>query len=259
MEQEEIILFIIIVSLAIAAFISAILLFIVFYRKKMMLRIKENESTRLNHQKEILSTQIEIQTQTMQHIGREIHDNIGQKLTLASLYGQQLIFENKVPDSQVEIDKIVAIINQSLSELRELSKSLTDNIIDSQNIVKLLATECNKIKDLKVVTVHFSCNQKKINLDYQSKSILVRILQEFIQNSIKHAKSKNINIQLIKKDAFLELLLQDDGIGFDVSKTISNGIGLTNMKIRTEMIGGKFNLESNENGTSLKIIIPVIS
>ena len=120
MEQEEIILFIIIVSLAIAAFISAILLFIVFYRKKMMLRIKENESTRLNHQKEILSTQIEIQTQTMQHIGREIHDNIGQKLTLASLYGQQLIFENKVPDSHVEIDKIVAIINQSLSEMQQL-------------------------------------------------------------------------------------------------------------------------------------------
>ena len=200
MEQEEIILFIIIVSLAIAAFISAILLFIVFYRKKMMLRIKENESTRLNHQKEILSTQIEIQTQTMQHIGREIHDNIGQKLTLASLYGQQLIFENKVPDSQVEIDKIVAIINQSLSELRELSKSLTNNIIDTNDIVKLLESECNKIKDLKVVSVNFSCNQKKINLDYQSKSILVRILQEFIQNSIKHqTQYHHLAIIVLKK------------------------------------------------------------
>lgn len=215
------------------------------------------EQQHIEHQKELLSTQIEIQTQTMQHIGREIHDNIGQKLTLASLYAQQLTFENKVPESHQEIEKIVAIINQSLSELRELSKSLTDNIIDSQNIVQLLEAECNKINDLKIVSVHFRSNQKKVDLDYQTKSVLIRILQEFIQNSIKHANCKNITTQFQKKEAFLELTLQDDGIGFDVSKTISNGIGLTNMKTRTEIIGGTYHVESNEKGTALKIIIPI--
>ena len=101
------------------------------------------------HQKEILSAQIEIQNQTMQHIGREIHDNIGQKLTLASLYTQQLAYENKAPQINENIENISAIINQSLSELRALSKSLTDDSISNSTIVELLQNECKIINELK--------------------------------------------------------------------------------------------------------------
>jgi len=258
MEQKEIIVFIIIATLTTVLFIGAIIFFILFYRKKMILQIKENETVKLKHQKELLSTQMEIQTQTMQHIGREIHDNIGQKLTLASLYTQQLAYENKAPNIKENIENVSAIINQSLTELRELSKSLTDNTIDSYDISRLIERECSKINELKMSVVSFASTTKNLKLDYQKKNVLLRIVQEFLQNSVKHALCQNILISLEKKEKKLILSLEDDGKGFDITKMSSNGIGLSNMKKRTEILGGTFILESKENqGTKVNIEIPL--
>jgi len=214
------------------------------------------QKQQIENQQELLSTQIEIQSQTMQHIGREIHDNIGQKLTLASLYTQQLAYENKAPHINENIENISAIINQSLSELRALSKTLTDNAIDANTISKLLEEECAKINELKVCKIHFESSVVRTALSYEEKSILVRITQEFLQNSIKHSKCKHINVGLIHANKMLELSLNDDGKGFDVNQINTNGIGLNNMKKRTEIIGGTFDLQSTTSGTKLVIKIP---
>ena len=219
---------------------------------------KKKKADDIYFEKKLLSTQIEIQSQTMQHIGREIHDNIGQKLTLASLYTQQLAYENKAPHVNECIDKISVIINQSLSELRELSKSLTDVTINDSTIVKLLQHESDKINGLGKCTVVFSSNYEKIAANYHTKSVLLRITQEFMQNSIKHSKCKNIRIELKKSKNKLLLILADDGCGFDTNSFSSKGIGLSNMKKRTQIIGGTFTLVSTlKKGTQLTISIPL--
>ena len=257
MGKAEYIVLIIIFNVFFIAFIGAIILFIYQYRLKkkehtMLLNLQNEE-----HQKELLETQIEIQNQTMQHIGREIHDNIGQKLTLASLYTQQLAYENKAPQINESIENISVIINQSLSELRELSKSLTDDTINSLNLAALLDMECQKIKDLKKCSVSFECNEKTMAVDYQIKSVLLRIVQEFMQNSIKHSNCSNITIKLHKTASQLSLHIEDDGKGFDIQKPNTNGIGLANMKKRAAIIGGNFHIESMANqGTKLTISIP---
>lgn len=209
------------------------------------------------HQQQLLSAQIEIQQETMQHIGREIHDNIGQKLTLASLYTQQLAYENKAPHINDSIENISTIINQSLSELRELSKSLTSNTLDSTPIYELLQTECAKVNELRVCRVTFISNDKTILLPTQTKTVLVRILQEFIQNSIKHSGCKNVSIALNKENGTLRFSLEDDGNGFDADTIKTNGIGLENMKKRIEVIRGEYSLQSNSGGTKLSIEIPL--
>ena len=95
-------------------------------------------------------------------------------------------------------------------------------------------------------------------LPYQTKSILVRIVQEFLQNSIKHAGCKSIDVSLNVNDDAILLQLKDDGKGFDTNAVTGSGIGLNNMKKRTELIGGKFYLESNAGaGTKLNIEIPL--
>lgn len=207
------------------------------------------------HQKEILATQIEMQQQTMQHIGREIHDNIGQKLTLASLYTQQLAFENKAPHINENIENISKIINQSLIDLRTLSKSLTDNEILEKTIYQLIKSEIAKLENLQICKISLRANDKNLDLDYQQKTILLRIVQEFIQNSVKHAECKSLDIEINADDENICLSLNDDGKGFDIYQK-NNGIGLLNMKKRTEMINGIFNLNSNKSGTHLLIILP---
>ncbi len=209
----------------------------------------------IEHQKELLSTQMEIQTQTMQHIGREIHDNIGQKLTLASLYIQQLLLQKTKSETNA-VENINEIINNSLVELRLLSKSLTDNKIESETLVLLLQSECEKTDKLQKCTFSYNPAANQIPILYQTKSIVLRITQEFIQNSIKHANCEKINVCLHITNTNLSLFLEDDGKGF-VYKNNNKGIGLINIKKRTEIIGGKFELISSDKGTKITLEIPL--
>lgn len=257
MQQTEIVVFIVIANILLLVFIVGIILFILQYKKKKVAYEKEKEMITEIHTKELLSSQLEMQTQTMQHIGREIHDNVGQKLTLASLYTQQLAYENKAPHINDKIEYISLIINESLAELRQLSKTLTDDRINENNIIQLLQQECKTVNELKKCTVIFETNSHGIDLPYQSKSILLRIVQEFLQNSIKHAQCKNINVSLSNVQNNVVLVMEDDGVGFDKNKITSTGIGLSNMKKRAEIIGGKFVLET-ELGKGTKLVIELV-
>lgn len=259
MGETPIIIALILFNIIFIAFIGAIIIFIREYRIKKKAHTKQIKNIDETHKRELLETQVEIQTQTMQYIGREIHDNIGQKLTLASLYTQQLAFENKAPQVNKNIENIGHIINQSLTELRLLSKSLTDNSIETLSISELIEEECKKINDLKICNVHFN-NDCKTNIEsYQIKSIVFRITQEFMQNSIKHANCKNITVSLkTLNNQIIQLTLNDDGKGFDVNASSSNGIGLKNIRKRAELIGGLYTLKSQDGlGTTLTIDIPL--
>jgi signal transduction histidine kinase len=257
MGKIELILIIVIFNIVIASFIIGIVIYIKQYKKKKQLHENEIKMNIELHKQELLSTQLEMQLQTMQHIGREIHDNLGQKLTLASLYTQQLSYENKAPQINDKIESISTIINESLQELRRLSKSLTDDNIAEKDFVTLLSEECNKIKELKKCAIQFTTSHKNINLDYQAKNILLRIVQEFFQNSIKHSNCTLINVNLAISNSTVNLLLNDNGVGFD--NTINyTGIGLKNMAKRVEILNGTFELNSKINkGTSLSLNIPL--
>lgn len=256
MEQEGILIFIILVSITIAIFIIAIVMFVILFRRKKIEQLLERDKVILHHKQELLNTELEIQNQTMQHIGQEIHDNIGQKLTLASLYIQQLAFENKGISINEKIESIGVIINQSLTELRQLSKSLTDNVIDNSSIITLLEKEFEKIRELKKYETKLIINVKEVTLPYQTKSVLLRVVQEFTQNSIKHAQCKTIATSLVVNKDQLKFILADDGVGFDMTNSASKGIGLINMKNRIELIGGSYFMQSHKNvGTMLTIKI----
>ncbi len=257
MGKSQIEITIILFNLFFILFIVGVFIFIKQYKQKKKEHLAMLLFQKKEHQKELLENQIEIQNQTMQHIGREIHDNVGQKLTLASLYTQQLAFENKAPHINENIENISNIINESLTELRELSKSLTDDSIQENSFYNLINNESIKVRKTKKCKITFDCEPKNLDLEYQQKSILLRICQEFIQNSLKYAQCKLIQIH-IKTDAEnLHLELIDDGIGFDTSK-ISNGIGLVNIKKRTMLLKGTYELLSFPDfGTNLNISIPL--
>lgn len=257
MGKDQVIITIVLFNLFFILFIVGIIVFIRQYKLKKkehntMFKLQKEE-----HQRELLATQFEIQNQTMQQIGREIHDNVGQKLTLASLYTQQLALEKKPQLFDENIENINNIINQSLDDLRALSKSLTDNVIEENTITHLLKKECQKINNLKTCKVYFEAENNIKLSSYTIKTILLRITQEFMQNSIKHSKCKNIYVNLSSNENEIILKLNDDGIGFDIEKKY-DGIGLSNMKKRTSLFKGSFDMQSSSNGTEALIKLPIL-
>ena len=257
MGKDTLVLTLILFNIFFIAFIGGIIIFVREYRKKKRLHTEELETVNLLHKKELLETQVEIQTQTMKHIGKEIHDNVGQKLTLSSLYLQQLVFENKFPQLNANINNVNDIINESLNELRMLSKSLTDDTIKTNSITELINIECQKINQLRKCKVSFDSSLTVAVDAYQAKSILLRIVQEFIQNSLKHSNCKNININISNTENELELQLSDDGNGFDIDNIKSNGIGLNNIDKRVKILNGTYKLLSDNSGTVLTLKIPI--
>lgn len=257
MGKTEYLLITIVFNLFFLLFMVAIITYMWQYKKKkkendMLLAFEKNQ-----HQKELLNSQLEIQQQTMQEIGREIHDNVGQKLTLASLYIQGLLYENKSSDGKESIGNISDIINDSLQDLRQLSKTLTDDSITKKNIITLLQQECEKVQKIKKCTLEHDTVIDKIEITYHLKSMIIRIVQEFMQNSLKHAECEVIKLRISHAEKYIVVNISDDGKGFDVENTESLGIGLQNMKKRVKSVGGKFLLNSDFSGTQLILKLPL--
>lgn len=211
------------------------------------------------HISEMAASQLEIQQQTMQHIGREIHDNIGQKLTLAALYTQRLSMKNKYPDIKDYVDGIAHIINDSLSELRSLSKDLTSNYIQQTGLNDLIRLECDKVNGLESCKVVCTFNDAGVAVSDAIKTIILRVVQEFMQNSLKHAECSRIWIEVRHSPSGLIIMAADDGGGFDMRETASGerGIGFKNMRRRAEMIGSVFTIYSAPGeGTRMEMLIP---
>ena len=257
MGKTEYLLITIVFNFIFILFIVAIISYVWQYKRKKREHTFAIQNQQDLHQKELLAIQLEIQQTTMQEIGREIHDNIGQKLTLASLYIQNLLYENKKIDNNESIQNISSIINDSLSDLRQLSKTLTDDAIANKTLVAVLQSECQKINKLKKCWFTYDGEVQTTEITYHVKSMLLRIVQEFIQNSLKHAQCKTIKLNLSQTETFIVMEISDDGHGFNINETNFLGIGLQNMKKRTETIGGQFLLESNDKGTNLTIKLPL--
>ena len=256
MGEKTIIVTIILSNVIFLMFMGGIIMFIRQYKLKKGEHEVELKNKEELHKKELLQAQVEIQTQTMAHIGREIHDNIGQKLTLASIYAKQFGYENQSEEVTQKLESIDNILNESLVELRRLSKTLTDSSIGSYSIQQLISMEIEKVKSLKQCHVECNLDESVQIKSYQSKTVLVRVVQEFIQNSLKHANCEKITVSLQENGGEIELKIWDDGKGFDLNKKVS-GIGLENIKKRVELIRGTHSLISELNiGTKLTINIP---
>lgn len=241
-----------------AIFFCGIFLFAFRYKKRKQEYEKENQLLKEQHRLALATAQAEIQQQTMQDIGRELHDHIGQKLTLAAIYTQQLEFEQNANPETGKYARISKVINESLVELRRLSKSLTDTSLEQNMLHELIQRECDRVNALGRCAFAFVSEITSLNTGYNTKVFVMRILQEFIQNSLKHSRCRNILVNARVTAAGLVFQMTDDGEGFNANEQEVSGIGLENMKKRAELLGAEFSLTSTPGtGTELVLVVPV--
>jgi signal transduction histidine kinase len=259
MGQIDIKVFIIGFSVIFLIFLAGIIIFIYQYRKRKILYDKEVSMMTEKHTREMLAAKLEAQQITMQDIGLEIHDNVGQKLTLASLYSQQLEFQHQDPSMKEKIGMISNIINESLTQLRILSKSLTHTREEKNDLVALLQQECERINATGICKVVLQNSIPALYLKYHEGNIVHRILQEFMQNSLKHGECTLITIGIDQDEAGTIIKAADNGHGFDVQsiQALEKGIGLGNISKRAASLGATATLKSKPGrGTELVLNIP---
>ncbi len=236
--------------------VSLIFFFSYFQQKKTTFLLKQREIQQ-RFDEEITKSKLEIQEQALQNISWEIHDNVGQLLSVAKM--QLNILQLNVPENQQsKIQETSDIVGKSLQELRGLAKSLNPDTIKNKGLIESIKLEIDRFNRLNFINSSLKISDEPYNLSNEKEIILFRILQEFSNNTLKYSKAENLVIELKYTDNQLEIYAEDDGIGFDINdKSNHEGIGLLNMESRAKLIGGTIDLKSSENnGTKLYISCP---
>lgn len=214
------------------------------------------------YEKEILSAQMEVREQTLEYVGQELHDNIGQLLTVIRLN------LSIVEDSELSSDNLRAItdsneaVDKAISDLRTLSKSLDGNFVNDFGLEESLANELLRIKKMGRYATQLHIKGVTRRFGFQNEIVLFRVCQEVINNILKHALATSIEVLLDYQSDNLLLKISDNGRGFD-SKIIQNslkkqtGSGLGNIQRRIALLGGTYDLVSDIGvGTTVKIVVP---
>lgn len=252
-EELLLIVYFVVVILLLTAFV---IVFFVVYQKRRNKMLQEQFEAEKRFEREITSSRIEMQEQTLKNVGWELHDNIGQLLSVANM--QLNIFSKKLSEAEknaaLEIKETVA---SSLQEVRSLSKSLNNQVIGYAGLETSVENELERFQRMGVIETNIKNLGEKQEIPQQHSIILFRILQEFFSNVIKHAQASKLEVIIEHTSEAIKIRAIDNGRGFNIENTEKNS-GLFNMENRSLLVNAKFFIDSVEGkGTSLSLVYPI--
>jgi len=225
-------------------------------QKKAEQAIKKMEMEMLNQkiqqQKKISRAIIKAQEEQRNHIGKELHDNINQILAGTKLYLNIAAKKNETVKDLVRYP--IELLDNSIKEIRSLTSR---HVVPLKNIdlKKLLGDLTDSLKNAGIKN-SFVYNVSNDFTDDELKLNVYRIIQEVINNIIKHSRASNVSISVYETDDVVSIEIKDDGQGFNMN-AIRKGIGISNMMDRTESFNGKMSIESSPgNGCKTTITLP---
>lgn len=238
---------------------SFVVSYILLFQKKKIQNAQEKANLKARFEQETLNAKNEVQEATMQHISRELHDNVGQLLSLVKI--QLNAVENEYPNSKRVADS-KTYLDQALTDIRELSKTLNSENILTAGLAAGVKFELQRIEKTGFLKTHVTEQAPNFQLHPKVEIIVFRMFQEAVQNIIKHAKAKNVWVSLHKIGNSCIFQILDDGVGFDTSQMHEQqgfraGAGLANLQSRAALIQGKLQIESSPSqGTKLILELP---
>ncbi|GAB5563025.1 MAG: hypothetical protein Wins2KO_00880 [Winogradskyella sp.] len=251
--NEEIALITYVIFFTLVLVGTFIVFFITFQKRKNQLLFKQIKQKQ-EFEEELIKTQQEIQEETFKHVGRELHDNVGQLLVYSTM---QMNSALKSVDgiTKSKVTKASESLKQSLEEVRALSKSLNSDVIFNLGFNKSLHNEIQRLNKSGLITAKLNTAGDLVEFENnKDEVILFRILQEFFSNTLKYSEAEVLTVDLSYDNESLVIKVTDNGVGFDKS-LVEEGSGMTNMKKRAEMLQAEFNLKSEiGKGTELKIL-----
>jgi signal transduction histidine kinase len=253
MQKEKLDLVLSILSASSFVLLLVVAIFVLFriYLKRKNKLLHEKKDMSIRFEQTLLESKLEIQEQTFSYISKEIHDNIGQVLSLARINLNRLQFDSDVQ----KFNKVDELMGKAITDLRNLSHSLDTDVIRNTGWIKAaqrLLTDLEKTGTCKVL---FSAEDNLPVLENEKHIILFRMIQEIINNIIKHAMAKEIKFSATKNSNRLSIAIEDDGKGFDKS-TVAKGAGLQNLESRSKMIDANMSINSTPGqGTCVTILV----
>jgi two-component system, NarL family, sensor kinase len=225
-------------------------LLLLFNRKR--LKEKNQFQKKLNQQqKEQAEAVMDVQEQERKRIAEDLHDSLGHLLSTAKLNLQS------IPGSEKKVENSLQLLNQASEEIRNITFNLMPRTLEEGGLIPALQELASKVTNSGLVKVILHVHDmEKFKLEKQSQFSIYRIVQEAVNNILKHAAASEINIQLIGQSDHITIMIEDDGKGFDMANQKS-GRGLKNIVTRSLWLKGNINIDSSPGrGTTITTEIP---
>jgi two-component system, NarL family, sensor kinase len=203
---------------------------------------------------------MEAEENERQRIAKDLHDGVGQMMSAAkmnlSAIESELKFDNA--DQQQSFDKIIQLVDESCKEVRTVSHIMMPNALLKNNLADAIREFVNRLNN-KNLKVHVYTEGLDERMDSNTETVLYRVIQECVNNAIKHAGATNLDISLIRDKDGISGTIEDNGKGFDaIDKDKSDGIGLKNITTRIEYLKGTVDFDSAPGrGTVVAIHVPI--
>jgi PAS domain S-box-containing protein len=212
---------------------------------------------KLQRQKEISETVIRVQEKERTKIGHELHDNVNQILSTTKMFVEML---KPVSDEDIRIrEKSIEYLLTAIEEIRKLSKELVVPQLKDKGLVESIY---NLLEDIEIsgkLKVSFVHDHENDLLSPGKKVTIFRIVQEQFKNILKYSQAKHADVCLTCKNDHVQLMIRDDGIGFDTKRSYK-GIGLSNIHDRARFYNGSVDIQSAPGkGCQLTVIIPFVN
>jgi signal transduction histidine kinase len=233
------------------------------FENELKIQRLKSEKIRLEMQQQAATLEIKAmvatQEQERKRISRDLHDDVGTKLSALKLFLSSLREKASVVNNE-EIRSLAEsseqFIKEAIQDVRQLLLNLSPAILEEfgyTTAVEVLVNKINEAKQIHFTLIVFGMKQR-LPKDYELA--LYRITQELVNNVLKHAEAKNVALQIGYRDEKIILMIEDDGKGFDVN-THKDGYGLHNLDARTKLMQGTMTIDSKAGkGTSVLIEIP---
>lgn len=225
----------------------AMILSVLIYATFLALQLKKIADERLKLQKDFLELELRTQLAERKRIAQDLHDDIGATISTINL----IVTKNYLNDKY-----LVGLVKKSVSDIRIFSKkfSLIEEIKD--NLSSLIKTQIDELNKVKQTQFSFLIVGDEISVDDDFKKPIIRITFELLTNVLKHAQATTSLTQLIFEKNKITVIVEDDGIGFEVEKRYE-GNGLKNITSRANKLAAKIDVSSNSAGTTTIIQIPL--
>lgn len=256
MEKNQLIFAVLIGTLVFLLLAFFLLFFFIRYRSRSNQYINEREKLKKEFEQTLLQSQIEVQENTFAGLSRELHDNIGQLLVSAKTLISVTLINQAQPSPTLTIAE--ETLGTAINEVRTLSKLLDKEWLEQFNFIHNLETEVSRINATRTIHINLS-HPEKLLLEPEEQTILFRIVQEAIQNAVKHSGAEKIDITVSNTPSSLIVSIVDNGKGFDENH-VTSSLGIKNMKHRTQLLGGTIEWTSSPgNGSTVMLKLPVKS
>ncbi|MGK0326030.1 MAG: signal transduction histidine kinase [Polaribacter sp.] len=248
--EENQIITIVIIGVVLLLFMGlALLVFFFFSRKKIIEKELEKKSAEIAHQKEIIFATIHTQENERRRIAQDLHDEISSKLNVIHL-SSSLMLEGKLSTNEnTAVNKsIIDVTNRTLESARKIAHDLLPPILENFGLKSAIEELVDDFNTSKKVQISYAVNYPINHLKKENELHLFRVLQELINNSIRHGKAKNILINLNIDNSKLLIEYTDNGTGFNQNNPKhKKGLGMKNIDSRLELLRGAITIKSDLN------------